>query len=150
MLITQLEVEASYASSRCLNFQRVERAQNTTDALTILYAEDFEPVRDALKEKLERAGWRVEACSDGETALAWLESPRSYALLIFDKGLPGISGLELTRRARSLVHRRNTPVVMLSGSESEAEARKAGANVFLRKPQDIRLLIGTVSRLVKP
>lgn len=117
--------------------------------LTILYAEDHATVRLALKETLEREGWRVEACVDGVSALTRLEGGESYALLIFDNELPGVDGITLTRRARSLTHRRNTPIVMLSASEASAEARVAGADVFLRKPQDVGLIVGTVKELIK-
>src|SRR5438270_6873643 len=105
--------------------------------LTILYAEDHTTIRLAVKETLERDGFYVEACADGWTAMARLESSESYALLLFDNELPGVNGLELARRARSLAHRRSTPVVIVSASEVEAEALSAGADVFLRKPQDM-------------
>jgi CheY-like chemotaxis protein len=118
-------------------------------SLTILYAEDHETVRLAFKETLERAGWRVETCDDGLTALAKLESVASYVLFIFDTSLPSVSGLELARRAHSLVHRRGTPVVIVSASEVKAEAFTAGADVFLKKPQDVGLLVGTVKSLVE-
>lgn len=117
-------------------------------ALTILYAEDHAAVRLAVKETLERAGWRVEACADGVTALAKLESAESYALLLFDNFLPGVCGPALTNRARTLKHRRRTPVVILSASEMRAEALSAGADAFLRKPQDVGLLVGVVRSLV--
>ena len=92
----------------------------------------------------------------GASRLALTEQPRwrsskvgvSYTLLIFDNRLPGVSGLELARRARLLVHRRSTPVVIISASEVRAEALHAGADVFLRKPEDIALLVGTVKSLV--
>lgn len=117
--------------------------------LTILYAEDHAVVRLALKETLERAGWRVETCADGTSALARLESGESYALLVFDNELPSVDGTELARRARSLPHRRSTPVVIVSASEVRAEALAAGANVFLRKPQDVGLLVETVKELIE-
>jgi CheY-like chemotaxis protein len=117
--------------------------------LTILYAEDHATVRLALKETLEQEGWRVEACADGISALARLEGGESYALLVFDNDLPGVDGIELTRRARSLAHRRSTPVVIVSASEVRTEALTAGADVFLRKPQDVGLLVGTIKGLVR-
>jgi len=116
--------------------------------LTILYAEDHAAIRLAVKETLEQEGWRVEACADGATALAKLEGGESYAFLIFDDVLPVVSGLELARRARSLAHRRSTPVAVVSASEVRAEALAAGADVFLRKPQDVGLLVGTVKSLI--
>ena len=118
-------------------------------SLTILYAEDHAAIRLAVRETLEREGWRVVACADGATALAKLEGVESYALLIFDNLLPGLSGLELVRRARALAHRRSTPVVIVSASEAGAEALAAGADVFLRKPQDVGLLVGAVRSLVE-
>ncbi|HZT57861.1 MAG TPA: response regulator [Pyrinomonadaceae bacterium] len=117
--------------------------------LTILYAEDDNTIRLAVKETLEREGWRVEACADGRTALARLEGGESYALLLFDNLLPGSDGIELTRRARSLAHRRSTPVVVVSASEVEAEALNAGADLFLRKPQDIGRVAAEVARLLR-
>src|ERR1700745_2550929 len=117
--------------------------------LTILYAEDHAVVRLALKEMLEREGWRGEGCARGMSALGRLESGESYALLVFDNDLPGIDGIELARRARTLAHRRSTPVVIVSASEVGAEARGAGADMFLRKPQEVGLLVETVKRLVR-
>jgi CheY-like chemotaxis protein len=117
--------------------------------LTILYAEDHAAVRLALKEMLEREGWRVEACADGVAALARLEGSEDYALLVFDNDLPGVDGIELTRRARSLAHRRSTPVVIVSANEVGAEASAAGADVSLRKPQQVGLLVETVKKLVR-
>jgi hypothetical protein len=40
------------------------------------------------------------------------------------------------------------PIVMMSGTLSEAAARNAGANAFLRKPQDIGSLVETITRLL--
>ena len=47
-----------------------------------------------------------------------------------------------------MLHRRCMPIVMMSGTLFKAVARKAGANAFLRKPQDIGLLVETVNRLL--
>lgn len=117
--------------------------------LTILYAEDHAVVRLVVQEMLEHEGWRVEACADGISALARLEGGESYALLVFDNDLPGVDGIELTRRARSIAHRRGTPVVIVSASEVRTEALAAGADVFLRKPQQVGLLVETVKKLVR-
>ncbi|MDQ3804440.1 MAG: hypothetical protein M3416_11485 [Acidobacteriota bacterium] len=54
----------------------------------------------------------------------------------------------MTRRARGLEHRRRTPVVIVSASEVGAGARRAGADAFLRKPDDVRSVAPTVARLL--
>ena len=116
--------------------------------LTILFAEDHETVRSAVKETLELEGWRVDACADGRAALARLEGGARYDLLLFDHELPGVGGLELVRRVRALAHRGRTPIIVISASDARAEARRAGADAFLRKPQDVELLVGAVKGLV--
>jgi DNA-binding response OmpR family regulator len=116
--------------------------------LTILYVEDNKFVSDAVKETLEGEGWRVETCADGYVALLLIKSDRRYDLIILDNELPNVSGLELTRRARELSHRKGTPIIMLSASECVRDALLAGANTFLRKPQDIGAIVGTIARLL--
>jgi CheY-like chemotaxis protein len=90
----------------------------------------------------------VETCEDGAAALDLIRSNAPYDLLLIDYDLPRVDGLELLRRARQLAHRAETPMIMLSASDVAAEARAAGANVFLRKPQDILKLAGTITKLL--
>jgi CheY-like chemotaxis protein len=116
---------------------------------TILYAEDHAAVRLAVRDRLVMEGWTVEACADGGAALAAMLSEVRYDLLLFDNDLPGLSGLELTARARTLAHRRETPVVVISASECGLEARRAGADLFLRKPDDIRRIAERLACLLE-
>ena len=117
--------------------------------LTILYVEDDRLVSSAVAEMLGGEGWRVETCADGLTALALIEGGRHYDLLMLDNELPRMNGVELARRARATLHRKRTPIVMLSASEVGAEAREAGADLFLRKPQDVGLIVRAVEALVR-
>ncbi|MBD0325675.1 MAG: response regulator [Pyrinomonadaceae bacterium] len=115
---------------------------------TILHVEDSKLVSYAVRDTLKGEGWKVEVCADGEQALRQLESKVPYDLLIFDNDLPGMSGVELVRRARKLVHRRETPIIMLSAVNCAKAALSAGANVFLRKPEDVLTLSENISRLL--
>jgi DNA-binding response OmpR family regulator len=114
----------------------------------ILLIEDYEPVRQSVKETLELEGWRVEACADGFVASLLIQSEARYDLIILDNELPNLSGLELTRKARGLDHRKQTPIIMLSASECARDARLAGANEYLRKPQDMGKIVETIARLL--
>jgi two-component system chemotaxis response regulator CheY len=116
----------------------------------ILLVEDHKIVAQAVKETLEAEGWRVTLCGDGGVALLRLASETRYSLLLLDNNLPNVSGLELVRYARTLPHRRGTPIIMFSASECSREARRAGANEFLRKPQDTGKIVETVARLLIP
>ncbi|HVG30449.1 MAG TPA: response regulator [Pyrinomonadaceae bacterium] len=115
---------------------------------TILYAEDDVMLRSAVTELLEDAGWSVDACPDGNAAMNRIAGGFSYDLLLFDNELPGATGVELTRYARSLPRYRGTPIIVLSAGAHEAEARGAGADEFLRKPEDVSRLVGVVASLV--
>ena len=114
----------------------------------ILYVEDNKLVAEAVRETLELEGRHVVACENGATALKLLEGKEPFDLLLFDNDLPYVSGLELVRRARQLPHRRRTPIIMLSASDVEPEAWRAGVDAFLRKPDDVGRLAEMVTRLL--
>lgn len=114
----------------------------------ILYVEDYDLVLFTVKQLLELEGWVVEICRDGMTALKKLESAESFDLIMLDSEMLGIGGLDLLKRARTLTHRRRTPIIMFTASDCETEAMAAGANAFLKKPSGIRDLIQTTMQLL--
>jgi CheY-like chemotaxis protein len=115
--------------------------------LTILYAEDNRAVADAVKDLLERAGCRVTVCTHGIATLRELESATHYDLLLLDHDLPGINGFQLIRHARTLTHRRRTPIIMLSAGNYREDARRVGVSAFLQKPEGVNDLLSTIARL---
>jgi CheY-like chemotaxis protein len=115
--------------------------------LTILFVEDHQLVADAVRDLLEGEGWRVDLCADGHAAMNRIAGVVAYDLLLFDNELPGATGLELTRYARSLPSYRRTPIIMVSASDCRADARRAGVDLFLRKPDDMHALVEAVRRL---
>ena len=115
--------------------------------LTILYAEDNTVLMLNVTEMLEEEGWRVDACLDGTTALEKIESRRDYDLLLLDNDLPGVSGLELVYRARSLAHRQLTPIIILSATEVGRDARRVGASLFLKKTENIYAIVEHIVKL---
>jgi two-component system chemotaxis response regulator CheY len=118
-------------------------------ALTILVVEDHQAVAVALKDTLEAEGWRAVVCYNGAVALSRLAGNGHYDLMITDNELPGVDGLEIVRRARRLEHRAGMPVVMFSGTDCRRAARRAGVDVFLRKPEDIGRLVEAVWELTR-
>ncbi len=117
--------------------------------VTVLHIEDDKTVAATVKDMLEEIqGWQVETCAEGNAALEKISEETNYDLLLLDYDLPGVNGLEIVRSARKMAHRSQTPIVVLSATPVAAEAREAGANVFLHKPQGIGSLIETINRLV--
>ncbi|HLL71883.1 MAG TPA: hypothetical protein VK363_10645, partial [Pyrinomonadaceae bacterium] len=95
---------------------------------------------------LQFAGWYVK-CADAIYASAMLEQGEHFDLLIIDNDAR-YSGLELVRLARRLPHRKETPLILISLADLTEEAREAGADAFLRKPNNLIELVDTIRRLL--
>lgn len=132
-----------------LEEQQVEPFElNDLSSLRILHVEDDETIAVLTREMLESQGWWVETCRNGTSALEKICSEVRYDFLLFDYKLPDLNGLELVQRARRLAHRAKTLIAVISANSVEAEAREAGADVFLSKPQDLLSLPDTIRRLL--
>ncbi len=125
-----------------------EAAPQKIQTVRILHVEDDLTVAAIVQEFAQHEGWELDHCVDGQSALKQLASVVHYDLLLVDYELPEMNGLELVEHARSMVHRRHIPIVMMSGTLDERAARDAGADAFLHKPQDFELLVQTISRLL--
>jgi CheY-like chemotaxis protein len=124
-------------------------ARQKARPISILVVEDHPVLANGITDTLELEGWRVVVCASGLSGRREIESEKRFDLLILDYQLSDdVNGLELIHLARSLTHRQHTPIVMLSGSSVEGEAISAGADAFLRKPDDIGDLVATVTRLL--
>jgi len=110
--------------------------ERSTSQISILHVEDNEQVAKMVNDMFASEEWRVELCADGYSALDRLTGSGHYDLVLVDNEIPAINGLELIQRARTITHRRRTPIVMLSSSDCETEAWRAGVNAFLKKPED--------------
>ncbi len=99
-----------------------------------LVADDEPSIRFVLREALETAGLDVVDVDNGDAALEALEEG-SFEIAFFDVRMPGLSGLELLDRAKSLA--RDTAVVIITAQntlENAVEAMKRGALDYLVKP----------------
>jgi len=115
----------------------------------ILYLEDKDMLRQTVRDVLLFAGWYVKTSSSGSYTWVMVDRPHEhYDLLLFDNESHGFTGLELTRRVRRLPYRKETPIILISFYDLAEEAREAGANAFLRKPNNLIELVDTIRRLL--
>jgi CheY-like chemotaxis protein len=114
----------------------------------ILYVEQNRMLLQTVRDVLEFAGWYVKPCTCDGYAVAYVESREHFDLLLFDHDFRGLSGLKLTERARRQPHRRETPIILISLEEIGDEARRAGADAFLRKPNNLLELVDTIRHLL--
>ena len=106
------------------------------DQTLILLAEDSPSVQAMVSFRLERSGYSVLVTDNGEDALR-LARERLPALAVLDVDMPGLSGLEVTRRLRADDQTRDMPVILLTSLDGDlavAEGYEAGANDYVTKP----------------
>ena len=125
------------------------RAHRGSAQVSVLHVGNPRLASRLVGEMLAPEEWRVEVCTDGDSALRKLTSSDDYDLLVIDEDLSGLTPLELVQRTKKITHRRRTPVVMLAGGESETQAWRAGVDAFLKKPDEVDELPSTVARLLK-
>ena len=117
---------------------------------TVMYVDDDQALVFLIKRVLTRKGYTVITFDDPLAALTALHSnPGGIDLLVTDYNMPGYSGLDLLREAKSL--RPDLPVALASGyvtPELESEAMAQGANALIYKPNDVNELCDTVERLI--
>jgi CheY-like chemotaxis protein len=113
---------------------------------SILIAEDNPDSRDALRTLLEAYGFRVFEAEDGEEAVQrGIEAQPDIVLM--DIMMPGMDGLEATRKLRRSTSFRQVPILALTAmAGSRQMALDAGCDDHLVKPIDIPLFLNTIRR----
>jgi two-component system, cell cycle response regulator DivK len=98
----------------------------------VLLVEDDPDTREMYAEYLSYSGCTVTAAASARGALASLTDDRPD-VVVTDIAMPGMDGLELSRRLRANHQTRDIPIIAVSGQASD-RAREAGANIVLDKP----------------
>ena len=115
---------------------------------TILVVDDHPTNLKLCKVMLSVDGYEVHTAADAEEALAMFDSVRPR-LILMDLQLPGLDGLELTRRLKADPATRDIVVVALTAYAMQGDEQKAldaGCDGYIAKPIDTRLLAATVER----
>jgi CheY-like chemotaxis protein len=111
----------------------------------VLVVDDEVVVLTVLREALRRGGYRVTTAASAEEAIDLMHK-RRFDLVLTDKNLPGASGLDVLRAARTLSP---APAIVLitgySSYDSAVEALDIGAHDYIEKPirdvEDLRFRI---------
>ncbi|MCC7292380.1 MAG: response regulator [Phycisphaerales bacterium] len=103
----------------------------------VLVVDDDPDVRRFCERILRRDGLRAETAGDGVEALRHAQD-RSPDVVVLDFRMPGMNGLEVLARLRSMPQTAETPIILMSGDDDDERtglsALEQGADEFLRKP----------------
>lgn len=117
----------------------------------IMSIDDSPSLRQMVALTLESAGFDVVEASDGRDALSKLGG-REYHLFLTDLNMPGMDGIELTKKLRSMPEYKFVPVVLLtteSQPEKKMQGKAAGATGWIVKPFQPQDLLATVKRVMR-
>ena len=123
----------------------------TLRGLRVLVVDDNATNLKLLSYLLSARGYRIKTAEDAEAALRTLETFHPQ-LILMDLQLPGIDGLELTRRLKAAPATRDIPVIAVTAyamSGDEERARAAGCDGYVTKPIDTRLLPTTIEAVLR-
>jgi len=116
----------------------------------ILVVDDVADNRAVALDMLRQLGFETSEASDGAQALQAAQT-QPPDLILMDLVMPGLDGLETTRRLRQLPTFKELPIIVLSASASGADQEQsllAGANAFVAKPIAYERLMAHIADLL--
>jgi two-component system phosphate regulon response regulator PhoB len=117
----------------------------------ILVVDDEEDILELVRYNLAREGYKIFCASSGEEGLkaAKAENPD---LIVLDLMLPGIDGIDVTRRLKGDDAMQKIPIVMLTAKGEESDivtGLELGADDYITKPFSPRVLVARVKAVLR-
>ncbi len=117
------------------------------DDVHILAVDDEPDVLEFFVRVSDDKGFRCDVARSGVEALAMIEADSSYNIFFVDWKMPGMDGIELTKRLRDNSKSKSI-IIMMTAMEFtviEDDARKAGVELFLQKPLFLSSLVDCIT-----
>lgn len=115
---------------------------------TVLVVDDSRTNLNVIGQRLGERGYLVVLSDNGREALD-LIAGRGFDLVLLDRVMPGVSGLDVLSEVRGTPDTADLPVIMItaqSDSMSAVEALAAGADDYVAKPFDFDVLLARIER----
>ncbi len=120
-------------------------------ARSVLVVDDDPDILEAVSLVLESVGIPVEVARDGAAALDRLQAGLRPAVILLDHAMPRMGAPEFRVRQLQDPALAELPVVLMTGDgEAQEKGERLKADLPLRKPVDVDLLLETVGRYVTP
>lgn len=112
----------------------------------ILLAEDDVSVSEVLADLLKSNGYNVDIADNGVKVIKFIEQ-NNFDLLIIDKKMPEMDGLECVKKIRDT--NKSIPIILASGSNVDSvnqEIESLGINKFIRKPYNFSEILAALQK----
>jgi len=123
----------------------------STNQPDVLVVDDEAAIREMIAFALERAGMHVQLAADAREALESISKHRPDIILM-DWMMPGVSGIDLTRRLRREPLTEEIPIIMLTARVSEDDkvsGLEAGTDDYVIKPFSPRELLARIRAVLR-
>ena len=117
---------------------------------TILIVEDSPETLELLRRVIEKEGYRTILANDGEKGLQYALKYKPD-LIILDRLLPKLPGLQVCKKLRQTDAMDNTPIIFLSVLDSEKDiidGLKSGGDDYVTKPFSPDELLARIERVL--
>ncbi|MGX2041795.1 response regulator transcription factor [Methylocaldum sp. MU1018] len=117
--------------------------------MDILLVEDDERIVEFVRRGLKAEGYKVDVARSGQEAAA-LGAAAAYRLIILDRKLPDLTGLEVCERLRA--GRIDTPILMLTAMDTvqdKVTGLRSGADDYMTKPFSFEELLARIEALMR-
>jgi CheY-like chemotaxis protein len=146
--------------NECLDYEQGEDTPDINSGMfegkKLLLAEDIEINREIIISLLEDTGLIIDCAENGREAVDMVEAaPGKYDIVFMDVRMPGMDGLEATRRIRALPALQGTalPIIAMTANvfkEDIENCLAAGMDDHLGKPIDIDIMVAKLRKYLKP
>ena len=116
----------------------------------ILVVDDEHDVLKMIRIRLEKNGYTVITASSGEECIEKAAEEKPDVILL-DVLLPGMSGLEVSRRLKANNVTRDIPIIIvtaLTGEDIAAKSKDRGAKYFISKPFGMEELLAKIRSIL--
>jgi len=143
--------DATYVVARAKELVRANARRSGAPRNTVLVIDDSATFREELKSHLALAGYDVATAQNGLEGLRVAADVRPSAIVV-DGVMPDIDGATVVRRLRLDAVLRRTPCILLTASQDRAEELRAldsGADAFVRKDEEIDVILARLAAIVR-
>lgn len=125
---------------------------STDDVTRVLVVDDEDSARLLVRTLLEKRGYTALEASDGLDALRVLDGADDVDIAVVDLKMPRMDGLELMWELRDAARWADLPIIVVTGEQDEileTQIMEEGADDYVRKPIDPRLLLARVESTLR-